>query len=158
MNPGYRPGRCASVVVDGVVVGAVGELDPGVLAAFGVGGPAVAFEIETGALIGGARRDQEFVALSSYPAATMDLAFVLDETVPAADVLATVRRAGGDLVEDVRVFDEFRAESLGAGTRSLAIAIRFRAPDRTLKDKELGAVRQACIDAVVREHRAALRG
>ena len=56
------------------------------------------------------------------------------------------------------MFDEFRAESLGAGKRSLAIAIRFRAPDRTLKDKELGAVRQACIDAVVREHRAALRG
>ena len=56
------------------------------------------------------------------------------------------------------MFDEFRAESLGAGKRSLAIAVRFRAPDRTLSDKELGKVRKACIDAVVRAHGAVLRG
>ena len=91
-HPGYRPGRCASIVVDGAVVGAVGELDPAVLGAFGIAGPAVAFEAELAPILAGARRDQEFVPLSSYPAATMDLAFVLDETVPAADVLDTVRR------------------------------------------------------------------
>jgi len=98
------------------------------------------------------------VPLSTYPAATMDLAFVLDETVPAAAVLATVRAAGAELVEDARVFDEFRADALGAGTRSLAVAIRFRAADRTLQDKELGEVRRRCIDAVVRDHGAVLRG
>src|SRR6478609_477495 len=157
-HPGYRPGRCASVVVDGAVAGAVGELDPATLGAFGIGGVAVAFEVDLAPLIGGARREQEFVPLSTYPAATMDLAFVLDDTVPAADVLATVRAAGGELVEDARVFDEFRADALGAGKRSLAIAIRFRAPDRTLKDKELAAVRRACIDAVVQAHGAVLRG
>jgi phenylalanyl-tRNA synthetase beta chain len=145
-------------VVDGAVAGAVGELDPATLGAFGIGGVAVAFEIELAPLIGGARREQEFIPLSTYPAATMDLAFVLDEAVPAAAVLATVRDAGAELVEDARVFDEFRADTLGAGKRSLAIAIRFRAPDRTLKDKELAAVRQACIDAVVTAHGAVLRG
>jgi phenylalanyl-tRNA synthetase beta chain len=129
-----------------------------VLSAFGVTVAAVAFEVETAPLIAGVRRDLDFVALSTYPAATMDLAFVLAESVPAAAVLATVRAAGGDLVEDARVFDEFRADALGAGNRSLAVAVRFRAPDRTLKDKELGAVRRRCIDAVVREHGAVLRG
>jgi phenylalanyl-tRNA synthetase beta chain len=109
-------------------------------------------------LIAGSRRDLAFTALSTYPAATMDLAFVLDETVPAAAVLTTVRTAGGELVEDARVFDEFRAEALGAGKRSLAIAVRFRAADHTLSDKELGAARRRCIDAVVREHGAVLRG
>src|SRR6478735_4383289 len=153
-RPGYRPGRSAAVVVDGVDIGTVGELDPAVLAAFGIAGTTVGFEIETAPLIAGSRRDQDFVALSAYPAATMDLAFVLDETTPAAAVLATLRAAGKGLVEDARVFDEFRAETLGAGKRSLAIAVRFRAPDRTLSDKELGKVRKACIDAVVRTHGA----
>jgi phenylalanyl-tRNA synthetase beta chain len=157
-RPGYRPGRSAAVVVDGVDIGTVGELDPAVLAAFGIAGTTVGFEIETAPLIAGSRRDQDFVALSAYPAATMDLAFVLDESTPAAAVLATLRAAGRDLVEDARVFDEFRAEALGAGKRSLAIAVRFRAPDRTLSDKELGKVRKACIDAVVRRHGAVLRG
>ena len=87
----------------------------------------------------------------------MDLAFVLDESVPAAAVLATVRKAGGELLEDARVFDEFRSDALGAGRRSLAIALRFRAPDRTLKDTELTAVWQACIDAVIKAHHAELR-
>ena len=128
------------------------------LAAFGAAGTAVAFEVDLAPLIGGSRRELDFVPLSTYPAATMDLAFVLDETVPAAAVVTTVRAAGAELVEDARVFDEFRADALGAGKRSLAIAIRFRAPDRTLKDKELAKVRQACIDAVVRAHGAALRG
>jgi phenylalanyl-tRNA synthetase beta chain len=72
--------------------------------------------------------------------------------------VATVRRAGGELVEDARVFDEYRSDALGTGRRSLAVAVRFRASDRTLGDKELAKVRKACIDAVVREHRGELRG
>ncbi len=156
-RPGYLPGRAASIVVDGVAIGAVGELDPSVLGAFGAALPAVAFELDLDPLLVGARRDQAFAPLSRYPAAAMDLAFVLDESVPAAAVVATIRKAGGDLLEDARVFDEFRSEALGAGRRSLAIALRFRAPDRTLKDTELNAVWQACIDAVVKQHRAELR-
>ena len=95
-------------------------------------------------LIAGARRDLDFVAavhVSRPPRWTSRSCST--RRCPAAAVLATVRAAGGELVEDARVFDEFRADALGAGKRSLAIAIRFRAPDRTLKDKELGAVRQA---------------
>ena len=84
-------------------------------------------------------------------------AFVLDESVPASAVLATVRTAGRDLLEDARVFDEFRSDALGAGRRSLTVALRFRAPDRTLADKELNAVWQRCIDAVVKAHHAELR-
>jgi phenylalanyl-tRNA synthetase, beta subunit, non-spirochete bacterial len=154
---GYLAGRAASIVVDGSVIGAVGELDPTVLESFGASAPAVAFEFDLDPLLLGARRDLAFESLSHYPAAAMDLAFVLDESVPAAAVLATLHRAGGDLLEDARVFDEFRSDALGAGRRSLAIAVRFRAPDRTLKEQEITAVRRACIDAVAREHRGELR-
>ncbi|MBK5288500.1 MAG: phenylalanine--tRNA ligase subunit beta [Acidimicrobiia bacterium] len=156
-HSGYLRGRAASVVVGGVTIGAVGELDPAVLASFGALAPAVAFEVDLDPLLAGDRRDQAFAPLSRYPAAAMDLAFVLDESVPAAAVVATIRKAGGELLEDARVFDEFRSEALGVGRRSLAVALRFRAPDRTLKDTELNAVWQACIDAVVKHHRAELR-
>ena len=156
-HPGYVAGRAASIVVDNAVIGTVGEIDPGVLDAFGAPGPAVGFELHLDPLLAGERRDQSFTPLSRYPAAAMDLAFVLEESVPAAAVLATVRKAGGDLLEDAWVFDEFRSDALGAGRRSLAIALRFRAPDRTLKDTELTTVWQACIDAVVKTHHAQLR-
>jgi phenylalanyl-tRNA synthetase beta chain len=88
----------------------------------------------------------------------MDLAFVLDEAVPAAAVVATLRDAGGELLEEVGVFDEFRADALGTGRRSLTFGLRLRAADRTLTDADLAPVRQRCIDAVAREHRGELRG
>ncbi len=156
-HPGYLSGRAASIVVDHAVVGAVGEIDPAVLAAFGAPGPAVGFELHLDPLLAGERNDLSFVPLSRYPAASMDLAFVLDESVPAAAVLATIRKAGGELLEAVRVYDEFRSETLGVGRRSLTFALRFRAADRTLKDTELTAVWQRCIDAVVKAHHGELR-
>jgi phenylalanyl-tRNA synthetase beta chain len=156
-HPGYAPGRAASIVVDNAVIGAVGEFDPAVLESFGAPGPAVGLELHLDPLLAGERRDLAFAALSRFPAASMDLAFVLDDSVPASAVLATVRKAGGELLEDARVFDEFRSDALGIGRRSLAIALRFRAPDRTLKDTELNAVWQRCIDAVVKAHHAELR-
>ena len=78
--------------------------------------------------------------------------------MPAASVAATLRDAGGALLESVRCFDVFRSAGLGAGRVSLAFALRFRAGDRTLTDAEVGGLRQACIDAVVSTHGAELRG
>ncbi len=82
---------------------------------------------------------------------------MVDDSVPAAAITATLRDAAGDLVEDVRVFDEFRAATLGADARSLAVALRFRAPDRTLTDAEVADLRQRCVDAVAAAHHATLR-
>ncbi len=156
-HPGYRSGAAASVVVDGVGIGVIGELDPVLLRSFRSAAPAVALELDLDGLLAGSLRDRAFRPLSTYPAATVDLAFVLDESTAAATVVATLRAAGGEVIEDVHVFDEFRAESLGADRRSLALALRFRAPDRTLGDKELAKLRRRCIDAVVREHGGELR-
>ena len=87
----------------------------------------------------------------------VDLAFVLDVAVPAGAVSTTLRTAAGDLLEDVRVFDDFRSDAFGSERRSLAFGLRFRAPDRTLTDEEVAVLRQGCIDAVIREHGASLR-
>ena len=72
-------------------------------------------------------------------------------------MLATLRAAGGELLEHVSVFDAFRSDAIGAGKVSLAFSLRFRAADRTLTDAEVAVARQAAIDAVVAAHGAELR-
>jgi phenylalanyl-tRNA synthetase beta chain len=155
---GHRAGRAARVVVDGHEAGTVGEVAPEVLAALGLDAPVVTAELVLDTLLDAARRDRTFRAPSRYPASTVDLAFVFDERVAAADVVRTVRAAVGDVLEDVRAFDVFRSDALGAGKRSLAFALRFRAPDRTLTDADVGAFRQRAIDAVTTAHGGELRG
>ena len=95
--------------------------------------------------------------LSRYPASSIDLAFVVGDDVPAGAVLRALETAGGEQLESIRLFDEFRSDALGAGKVSLAYALRFRAPDRTLTDAEVGELRQQCIDAVKSAFGADLR-
>ena len=152
---GFAPGRAASLVLDGVVVGGAGEI---AAEAVDTDAPVVALELDLDALLAGARRDRTFRPPSRFPASNIDLAFVLDERIAAATVLTTLRATGAGLIEDARVFDEFRSDALGPGRRSLAFAIRYRSPERTLTDDEVGALRQAAIDAVVTAHDAELRG
>ena len=75
--------------------------------------------------------------LPLHPAVERDLALVVADAVSAASVLEVVRRRGGELLEDVTLFDHYRGEGVPEGSRSLAVRLRFRAPDRTLKDKEV---------------------
>jgi phenylalanyl-tRNA synthetase beta chain len=156
--PGFDPARTATVLVDGKAIGHVGALAATVLQGFEVPGPAVAIEIDVDGLLRGKRRDRAFTPLSRFPASSIDLAFVAAETVLAADIEATLRKTGGALLESVRCFDEFRSDALGPGRRSLAFALRYRAPDRTLTDDVVGKARQRAIDSVVKVHGAELRG
>jgi phenylalanyl-tRNA synthetase beta chain len=156
--PGFDPAASARVLAGDRPVGVVGALDPAALAAASVAGPAVGFELDLDALIEAPRRDRQFRIPSPYPPSVIDLAFVVGDAVLAGDVSATLRRAGGALLEHVRCFDEFRSEQLGAGRRSLAFALRFRAPDRTLTDAEVVDLRRRCIEAVEGTHDASLRG
>jgi phenylalanyl-tRNA synthetase beta chain len=155
---GFAPGRTAAVVVDGTVVGAVGEVDAGVRARLGLAGPVAALEVDLSRVLEASRRERRAVTPSRYPASTIDLAFVVDEPLPAGAARRTLRAAAGDLLEDVRLFDVFRSDALGPGRKSLAFGLRFRAPDRTLTDEEVGGLRRRCIDAMAEEHGAALRG
>jgi phenylalanyl-tRNA synthetase beta chain len=155
---GYRAGRAARVVVEGRDAGTVGEVAPEVLGALGLDAPVVAAELVLDTLLDAARRDRAFRAPSRFPASNVDLAFVLADSVPTADVLATLRGAVGDALEDVRLFDVFTSDAIGDGRRSLAFALRFRVVDRTLTDADVAALRQQAIDAVVTNHGAELRG
>jgi phenylalanyl-tRNA synthetase beta chain len=155
--PGFHPVRTAAIVVDGVAVGAVGDVDPEVCKAMGLPEPVVALELDLDAVLDGSRAPRVSTPISRFPASTIDLAFVVADDVPAAAILRRLRAAGGELLERARLFDVFRSDALGPGQVSLAFALQFRAPDRTLTDAEVGALRTRCIDAVVSEFGAELR-
>ena len=155
--PGLHPTRSAVVVAGGRPVGAIGEVDPQVLAAHDIEGRVGWFEVDLGALLRSPRRPAIYRPVSRFPSADIDLAFVVEETVPAAAVERTLSRAAGDLLERIELFDVFRSPSL-EGRRSLAWRLRFSALDHTLTEDELTALRLRVIDAVTSAHPARLRG
>ena len=155
--PGMHPVRGAVVEVAGLSAGVVGEIDPEVLERFGIEERVAYLELELGALLELPSRIPQARAVSRFPSADIDLAFVIEDRVPAAVVRATISSVGSPLLRDLELFDVFRSESLGADRRSLAFRLRFQADDRTLTDAEVAVVRQAIIDEVVATHDATLR-
>ena len=154
---GLHAGRTAIVFVDGSPVGHVGEVDEPALGVHSLSAPVVAFELDLGALLGATRLERRYSTPSRVPASGVDLAFVVADGIAGADVLATLKAAGADLLEEIRVFDVFRSEALGAGVRSIAFSLRFRSNEKTLTDTEVGEARARCIEAVLAAHGAELR-
>ena len=97
------------------------------------------------------RRSPLAQPVSDFPSSDVDLAFVLDDAVPAADLADTLRRGAGELAESVRLLDVYRGPGIASGTRSLAYRVRFCALDHTLGVEELAAARAAAI-AFVESH------
>lgn len=145
----WHPGRCARLLVDGAEVGHAGELHPKVVQAFGLPARAGAVELDLDALMRAAVDVPPGPEFSTYPVAKEDVALVVDDDVPAARVEAALRDGAGELLESVRLFDVYTGAQVGEGKRSLAFALRFRAPDRTLTDEEIVGAREAAVAAAV---------
>ncbi|MBH5337875.1 phenylalanine--tRNA ligase subunit beta [Streptomyces pactum] len=158
----FHPGRCAALlaVVDGeeILVGNAGEIHPRVIKALGLPERTCAMEIELDRLERAATGPVTAPRVSSFPVATQDVALVVDASVPAAEVETALRAGAGELLESLRLFDVFTGEQLGEGKKSLAYALRFRAPDRTLTADEASAARDAAVAAAVERTGAVLRG
>ncbi|HTJ74722.1 MAG TPA: hypothetical protein VL337_05100, partial [Acidimicrobiales bacterium] len=156
-RPGLHPTRSDRLVAGGQEVGAIGEVDPQVLAAHGIEGRVGWFEVDLGQLLASPRHPAVYRPVSRFPSADIDLAFVVDDGTPAAAVEHTLCRAAGDLLERIELFDVFRGPQLPGG-RSLAWRLRFSSLDHTLTEDELTALRLRCIEAVTAAHPARLRG
>jgi phenylalanyl-tRNA synthetase beta chain len=117
-----------------------------------------AFELDLDALAEASPLAVAFEEVSPYPELRQDLAFVVGDTVPAADLLAAIREAGASVLREVRVFDEYRGTQVGAGKRSLAFRVAFGSPERTLTDEEVAPVRAAIVEALAERFGAVLRG
>ncbi|WP_405579347.1 phenylalanine--tRNA ligase subunit beta [Streptomyces sp. NBC_01190] len=141
-----------------VLVGHAGELHPRVTKALGLPARTCAAEVDLDVLerVGGAAVTGPRV--SAFPVATQDVALVVDESVPAADVERALCEGAGELLESLRLFDIFRGPQIGESRKSLAYALRFRAPDRTLTAEEATTARDAAVAAATTRTGATLRG
>jgi len=155
--PGLHPTRAATVEFRGRVIGDVGEIDPHVLDNYDVEGRVAWFQLEVAPILSALASSPKYKPVSLYPSSDIDLAFVTANEVPATDVARTLSKAGGELLQDVELFDVFRSGQIGPDHRSLAYRLRFQAADRTLTDDEVAEVRRRCIDAVLSKHGARLR-
>lgn len=153
----WHPGRCAKFVAGDVVVGFAGELHPKVCAAYGVPPRGAAAEVDLDSLMSLAVDIARAPSFSSFPIAKEDVALIVDVGVPAAEVEAALRAGAGDLLESIHLFDVYTGDQIGDGKKSLAFALRFRAADRTLKEGESVAARDAAIAAAVERCRAVQR-
>ncbi len=136
--PHLQPGRAAEMLVGGAVAGWVGEIHPLAAREFDIDVPVVAFELDVATLIGQRQLARPYVEVPTYPAVTVDQAFVVDEDVTHEDMCRIMRSAGGKLLEDVSLFDVYRDEQrVGAGRKSMAYKLVYRAPDRTLTSTEV---------------------
>lgn len=146
--PWLQDGRAAEVVLRGSVVGWIGEIEPLVADAFEAEVPVVAFEIDADALIAASRSARTYVEVPRYPAVTFDVALVVPESVTAERVEHAIRKAGGQLLDSVRLFDIYRGAGVPVGSKSLAWALSYRAPDRTLTDEEVRPVHEKLLRKV----------
>lgn len=157
VHPAFHPGRLALIVAEQSghkgrpaagagdaqnVIGLLGEVHPAVAAAFDIKERAYVLAMDLGKMIELAAwpEAQTFAIkpLPRFPAVVQDMAIVIDETVPAAQVESLVRRAGGNLVAGVQLFDVYTGDPIPAGKKSLAYSITYQAADRTLTGEEAG--------------------
>ncbi|WAL70872.1 phenylalanine--tRNA ligase subunit beta [Kitasatospora sp. YST-16] len=153
----WHPGRCAELLVGEEVVGHAGELHPRVVKALHLPERTSAMELDLDLLFEDGRRVSG-PPVSAYPVATQDVALIVDAAVHAADVEAALREGAGELLESLRLFDVFTGEQAGAGKKSLAYTLRFRATDRTLTADEASAARESAVAVAGERTGAVLRG
>ncbi len=152
----WHPGRCAEVRVGGALLGRAGELHPRVCRAFGLPERSAALEVDLDVLMARAQ-EPTGPTLSPFPVAKEDVALVVDADLPAAELAATLREGAGPLCESVRLFDVYTGAQVPEGRKSLAFALRFRAVDRTLTEKDTSASREAAVALAVQRHGAEQR-
>jgi phenylalanyl-tRNA synthetase beta chain len=155
-EPFLHPGRSGRVLVEGEDSGWIGEIHPLVCREWDLDA-AAGFEVDMAPLVAASRVGEEaYEDVISYPAVHQDVAVVVDESIPAAEVRSAVLEGGGELLGSAQVFDLYRGEQVGEGRKSLALRLTFRSADRTLTDEEV-AERRGAIEAAVEKIGGSLR-
>lgn len=157
-SPSYHPGKCARLLLNGEPAGFLGELHPLVKERFDLlETPMLAAEIDLERLLAVLPGEILVDSVKTYPPVYEDLAVVVDEGVTADRVEQVIRQSGGELLEGVQLFDQYRGEQIEAGKKSLAYALIYQAADRTLTDEEIAGVRAQIVEALNTEIGASLR-
>jgi phenylalanyl-tRNA synthetase beta chain len=147
-DPLFHPGKTARISA-----GVLGELHPTVL-----DGRWGAFELDLGVLAAESRDPIGFEEVIAFPAVRQDLAFVVPEDVSAGDLVDAARGAAGPELREIRPFDVYRGEQVGAGRKSIAFAVTFQSAERTLSDEDAAALRGRIVKTLAKRFGAELRG
>jgi phenylalanyl-tRNA synthetase beta chain len=145
---GLHPTRSATLSLGKDVVGAVGEVHPDALDAYGVNERVAVLELNLGVLLAAEPKVPQWKATSRFPSSDFDLAFAVPESVSAEKVEKAIRQGAGGTLVDLALFDVYRGPGTAEGTRSLAYRLRLQASDRTLTDTDVAQVRDKAIAAV----------
>ena len=156
---GLHPTRGAKINIGDTEVGSLGEVDPAVLRSYEIEDRCAWLNLRLDLVIEAAISVEgvSYQPVSTFPSSDVDLAFAVGEQVQASEIEMTLRKAAGEELQSLQLFDVFRSDQLDEGVRSLAFSMRLQAKDKTLTDEEVGVVRQRCIEAVESNHPASLR-
>lgn len=143
-----HPGRQAEVICDGRAVAYLGEVHPAVLKNFAIGERAYVAVIDLAELIAMEKEETKYVGVPKFPAMARDISLTMKKEILAGQVEEIIRKKGGSLLEQYQLFDIYEGEQIGAGCKSLAYKITFRAKDRTLTDEEVAGAMDKIIGAL----------
>ena len=149
--PDMHPGKSCQILIDRKPVGILGQVHPRVCK-----DEVYVCEISLQALMQHVK-PLKFKEASKYPTIAKDVAFVVDKDVISCDIEATIKKAGGRLLQSIEVFDVYEGEHVVEGKKSIAYNLLFMADDRTLTDEEVMKVFDQIIDKVVSVHSAEVR-
>ena len=158
-HPLFQPGRAAVVKLDVQEVGVFGELHPFLREKFDLPAQAVMIgEFDLDRLLGSVKSGYTVASPSRYPAVAQDLALIVEESIPADRVHGLIIQTGGNLLQNAVLFDVYHGDQIPSGNKSLAYALTFQSPDRTLSDADATKVREKIIVRLKRELNAQVRG
>ncbi len=161
-HPTFHPGKCARLWCDERAIGLFGEIHPQIKEQYDWPAtykdvPILAADLDVDVLLDLVPTLYETRPVPEFPPVLEDLAVVVEESLPAGRVAELIRQAGGKVVADVRLFDVYRGERIGAGKKSLAYRITYQAADKTLSDQDVAGIRARIVRRLEQELGAALR-
>lgn len=150
--PIFHPGKAAKYVADGKVICQLGELHPKAIDNYDVTGPVYVFELNVTALLPMINLMPDYHKVSKFPGTSRDLAFLAPVGTKSADILAVIKKDGGEYLEGVRLFDMYQGKQVPRGFKSLAYSLSFRSDEGTLTDSDI----EGNIEAIVNELKESL--
>lgn len=153
---GLHPGRGAWVEVRGERIGYLGQLHPEVQKQFDLK-TTIVFQLSIDRILDGGIEDIQYRFLPRYPAIRRDIALVVDDTVPAGDLLQAIRTHAGEWLESLDIFDLYQGEHIAAGKKSIAFSLVYRHAERTLQDEEVQAAQDRILEALRTSYHAEIR-
>jgi len=156
-NSAYHPGRCAKITCNNTLLGIMGQTHPAVAAEFGMNIAVYTAELSFSALMRCVSPEPTYVPLPRFPAMTRDIAVVCDAAITAAALSDTMYEAGGDYLENCRLFDVYTGAGIPEGKRSVAFSLTLRAKDQTLTDDHADEILKSILSLIEKKHGAVIR-